>query len=1219
MGDTHVNEESVWEAIASSVDARVLSWEEGARSAAAARAGVPSAEVKAEGSLLSSLHRDPEALDFTRRLIDALFSQTDAFTSAEGLREVTRSELPEHMPTHERLLLKAGGAVSLGLPWLVRPAARKRVLQTLPDVLLQVRTGGRMTALTEELRGMREVGFGALIALTGDPVFGPQGAAAELERLIALAKLPGVHALAFDPARIVPGATEWSIEADVALAAERVAPLFFAALEHRVRLIVEPRDAVWAQHGVGFLRRALGCAELDRLEVGLALSAEIPESWREYADLHRFASRRVADGGAPVEVIIRSGDNAAAERVKAIRTGLPVAVIEDRGERAAQFLRLAELALHPSRAAVLRPVVASEDPLVLATMVEVAAKLGSERLFALQLRRGIATALAEQLVATHAAPEVRLRVPLAERGEFGEALDYLIGLMVDAAGPDPIRPGAPEIDAIVQRAAEPATESHRRQRRDREWEPSERDTALFYRAPDEPATLDTGGLTAAVLGLARGETGELELTQLAPQRELPFASDTGFANEPPTDGGVSANREWARGLLRNATELVVEGDKLDETIALSQADLDPDAAAQAARNAAERWATLSHDGRARRLRRVALASAAGRDRLVTELARETGAPFDELDLGVNHIIDAARYAGHLADGLRAVRGATLVADRLVLVVADARAPLAPQAAAVLGVLGSGAGVLWAVSPGNMRAATACLEEWEAGELTPGAVRIVSVVGEHTFAALGASTAVDRAIVLGDRALGRELARRRPDLRVEGHFAALGSIIVTPSAERERAIADLIDSAFRGHQTSQSRARRVILLGGLGRSREFRSALQDAVRALRVGDVRRPGTRDPLAFDIGPLRTPPTPAELAALTTLGSGEEWLVQPEQLDEDGLLWSPGVRLGVDPGSPFWDDARDLPVLGVTTAALFSDAVAQQNSFGSGAIAGLQSWDEREVLTWLDRAEAAELFVNRATSGALISRQPSGGWNEAVMGLPALTGGPHWLVPQGSWERRTGSRSDTLHLRGLNPEIVLLIEASQPELSYEEFDELRRAALADQLAWQTGLGRTLDTSQLGIERNALRAEPVATHVRLGQHGTIAELVRVLAAALLVRAPIEVSTGTVLPPALLNVLEAQGIEVSLERDPDWLERLAVTGPTVGSGVPAARIRLVGGDRVRTAEWLGGLDRVGLWAEPVTMAGPVELLVFAREQSVSVRAERHGLAVPAPGIDALLD
>ena len=113
-------------------------------------------------------------------------------------------------------------------------------------------------------------------------------------------------------------------------------------------------------------------------------------------------------------------------------------------------------------------------------------------------------------------------------------------------------------------------------------------------------------------------------------------------------------------------------------------------------------------------------------------------------------------------------------------------------------------------------------------------------------------------------------------------------------------------------------------------------------------------------------------------------------------------------------------------------------------------------------------------------------------------------------------------------------------------------------------------------------------------------------------RAPLSVSTGVVLPPELSGFLEVEGISVSLERDEDWLERIAVSGP--GLDAEASRVRLIGGDRRRTAEWLGGLGSVSLWAEPVTMAGPVELLAFLREQSISITAHRHDLALLPAGV-----
>ena len=193
------------------------------------------------------------------------------------------------------------------------------------------------------------------------------------------------------------------------------------------------------------------------------------------------------------------------------------------------------------------------------------------------------------------------------------------------------------------------------------------------------------------------------------------------------------------------------------------------------------------------------------------------------------------------------------------------------------------------------------------------------------------------------------------------------------------------------------------------------------------------------------------------------------------------------------------------------------------------------------------------------------------------------------------------------------LLIETAQASLDYQSFDRVRRAALSDALAWRTSRGRAYDVSGLGIERNLLRHWPVVTHVRLAEGARLADLVRVVAAGLVVGAPMTVSTGVVLPPEVAEVLAMQGVSVALERDDDWLARISVNGPG-DDELAASRIRLIGGDRVRTAEWLGGLDEVTLWAEPVTMAGPVELLAFVREQAVSIAAHRHGLALLPAGI-----
>uniref|UniRef100_UPI00138F45F4 hypothetical protein n=1 Tax=Leucobacter japonicus TaxID=1461259 RepID=UPI00138F45F4 len=84
-------------------------------------------------------------------------------------------------------------------------------------------------------------------------------------------------------------------------------------------------------------------------------------------------------------VVIGVAGAAGAERIVSLQSGLAVSVLEDRREGLAQLLRLIELALHPGRAAVLRPVIASEDLLVLGGVAALAEHLDTAALCSVQL------------------------------------------------------------------------------------------------------------------------------------------------------------------------------------------------------------------------------------------------------------------------------------------------------------------------------------------------------------------------------------------------------------------------------------------------------------------------------------------------------------------------------------------------------------------------------------------------------------------------------------------------------------------------------------------------------------------------------------------------------------------------------------------------------------------------------------------------------------------
>src|SRR5690606_18085124 len=82
---------------------------------------------------------------------------------------------------------------------------------------------------------------------------------------------------------------------------------------------------------------------------------------------------------------------------------------------------------------------------------------------------------------------------------------------------------------------------------------------------------------------------------------------------------------------------------------------------------------------------------------------------------------------------------------------------------------------------------------------------------------------------------------------------------------------------------------------------------------------------------------------------------------------------------------------------------------------------------------------------------------------------------------------------------------------------DWVRHGARDDERVWRGLWSGERERAELGVERNLLRHVAVPVTVRLAEGGSMSELVRVLAAATLVRAPVAVSSAVPLPSGLIE------------------------------------------------------------------------------------------------------
>jgi len=337
----------------------------------------------------------------------------------------------------------------------------------------------------------------------------------------------------------------------------------------------------------------------------------------------------------------------------------------------------------------------------------------------------------------------------------------------------------------------------------------------------------------------------------------------------------------------------------------------------------------------------------------------------------------------------------------------------------------------------------------------------------------------------------------------------------------------------------------------------------------------------------------------------------VQPRQLDDSNRLWSPGVRDGVAPGSEFHLTEYFGPVLGIMEAATLGEAFELQNAVAYGLTGGIHSLDPEEVSAWLDHVQAGNLYVNRPITGAIVRRQPFGGWKRSSVGPGTKAGGPNTLYALGSWQPVPAPESGELHLAGVNARVTAVVEASQPALDYVEFETVRRGVLSDAAAWEQEFSVARDVSDLGVERNVFRYRPAATTIRLAEGGSLAEFVRVLAAGVLAGASLTLSSAVPVPAGLLPLIEAAdlGGELLLGIQSVTIESDAAFAARARAELPS-RVRLVSGPESHAAadlaEALGGSPDVAIWSGPVTSAGRIELLPFLHEQAVSITAHRFG-------------
>ncbi len=1116
--------------------------------------------VDVSASRLAGVLKDPNGLDFTVGFVDGVIRPEDLAVAGRNLAALA-PKVPAFLPWYMRGAVRLGGVMAPVLPALVIPIAR-RVLRDMVGHLIVDATDAK---LGPAIAGIRKDGVDLNVNLLGEAVLGEHEAQRRLEGTLKLLARPDVDYVSIKESSTVAPHSLWAFDEAVEHVVHTLTPLYrLAASFPKPKFInLDMEEYKDLSLTIEVFTRILDQPEFKNLEAGIVLQAYLPDALGAMMHLQDWATARRAAGGAPVKVRVVKGANLPMEQVEASIHDWPLATWGSKQDSDTNYKRVINYALTSEHIDAVRIGVAGHNLFDVAFAWLLAQRRGVTDGIEFEMLLGMATGQAE--VVRKDVGRLLLYTPVVHPGEFDVAIAYLIRRLEEGASQDNFMSAVFELS----------------------------DNEVLFEREKQRFLASLANLDDAVPAPNR--------TQDRNQPARPAPSD-GFGNTPDTDPALPANRSWGRAILDRVPSSTLGNASVRAATITDAKTLN--SVIETAAEKGKAWGALSGAERAAILHRAGDALEARRADLVEVMAAETGKTIDQGDPEVTEAIDFAHFYAERAKDLDTVDGATFVPAKVTVVTPPWNFPVAIPAGSTLAALAAGSAVVIKPATQARRSGAVMVEAlWEAG--VPRDVLALVQLGERELGqALLAHPSVDRVILTGGYETAELFRSFRTDLPLLAETSGKNAIIVTPSADLDLAAKDVVHSAF-GHAGQKcSAASLVIMVGSVATSRRFHNQLIDAVSSLKVGYPAD------ATVQMGPIIEPANGKLLNALTTLGEGESWAVKPAKLDETGRLWSPGVRFGVQRGSYFHLTEFFGPVLGVMTAATLEEAIAMANQIEYGLTSGLHSLDPEEIGTWLDTIEAGNLYVNRGITGAIVRRQPFGGWKKSAVGAGAKAGGPNYLIGLGSWVPAEPGSADGGNASGLTAvgrTLLAAVNAVQA-ISADETTALTLALGSDAAAWAEEFGTSKDVSGLSAERNIFRYRPIPVTIRLSEGEPLVSLLRVLGAGLLAGSELTVSSAVELPASVssaLAELAASGPtssertrSVHIEDDAAWLARAARLG--------AGRIRLIGGDRAALSAATGGRPDVAIYHGPITPAGRIEILPFLREQAISITAHRFG-------------
>ncbi|MEH2356760.1 L-glutamate gamma-semialdehyde dehydrogenase [Nostoc sp.] len=221
-------------------------------------------------------------------------------------------------------------------------------------------------------------------------------------------------------------------------------------------------------------------------------------------------------------------------------------------------------------------------------------------------------------------------------------------------------------------------------------------------------------------------------------------------------------------------------------------------------------------------------------------------------------------------------------------------------------------------------------------------------------------------------------------RVIAEMGGKNAIIVDESADLDQAVVGVVQSAFGYSGQKCSAASRVIVLQPIYDA--FVQRLVEATKSLNIGEAELPSTQ------VGPVIDANARDRIREYIEKGKAESQLALELPAPEQGYFIGPVIFSEVSPNAVISQEEIFGPVLAVIRVKDFQEALAVANGTNFALTGGLYSRTPSHIQQAQTEFEVGNLYINRNITGAIVGRQPFGGFK--LSGVGSKAGGPDYLL---------------------------------------------------------------------------------------------------------------------------------------------------------------------------------------------------------------------------------